>query len=275
MSLPYDLTPPHSASSDQFNCFADPIQLSDLVPMTPSHGQAMGYFYSSSTVAFPPTSSTQSFSSPSFAESFSEGLSHGQLSDGSYTTQPQLPILPSQSIHANYLDTTMWNETPLPMFETPTSPLQNMPNIKREQPVESPTYQAGTQRRRSRAVQDARRNSKALHRVQSGTGRPNAAARNGKRALRSTGSRSTGGHVKVAESAKFHCDAPGCLSGPYERNEHLKRHIKTYVAACIQLWTGVFFFFFSFLTRRFFPLQEAQPRHAHSPVRGRALQRRF
>ncbi|KAK2071586.1 hypothetical protein P8C59_005995 [Phyllachora maydis] len=121
----------------------------------------------------------------------------------------------------------MWNETPLPMFETPTSPLQNMPNIKREQPVESPTYQAGTQRRRSRAVQDARRNSKALHRVQSGTGRPNAAARNGKRALRSTGSRSTGGHVKVAESAKFHCDAPGCLSGPYERNEHLKRHIKT------------------------------------------------
>jgi hypothetical protein len=219
-TVPFDLTPPSSAAS---NCF----------PMTPRGGNVTDFGYS----GFPATPSRQvSFSGHPFSSCGTQ-LAHQQAMDSGFYPNHlgASPFMstPSSVTQFDQSSDLAWMHTDSPIsFEdhsssSPSRLVDPFRSAKSEAEagMMSPSMRSSAARKRA-AIGEARHKTTALHQAQQRS-QPNVRRQIKKeRRLRSL---ETGGGSMAMGSVeppnRHYCPEEGCNKGPYQRKEHLKRHI--------------------------------------------------
>ncbi|KAK3303996.1 uncharacterized protein B0T15DRAFT_226122 [Chaetomium strumarium] len=220
-TVPFDLTPPSSAAS---NCF----------PVTPRGGNVTDFGYSGFPVT--PSRGQIGFSGHPFSNcSSSTQLAPSQTMDcGSYPNHlGASPFMstPSSVAQFDHSCDMAWMHTDSPIsFENDSSSSRLVDPFRSAKPeaegdMMSPSMRSSAARKRA-VIGEARHKTTALHQAQQRP-QPNV-RRQIKKERRIRSLETEGGSMamsSVEPSNRHYCPEEGCNKGPYQRKEHLKRHI--------------------------------------------------
>lgn len=227
-AVPFDLTPPSSATTPYFPSLMGPADPSEVVcaafPFTPSRSQLNFPGHSLGNCGAQPTpSQTIDFGL------FMSGL--GPHPDG----LPQMgePSNTSSLSLADSSPVSFEERDPMIKFE-PDRSEQRSPSrlanavrgfaLGNEENMATPMMLSAAERRRVK-MEEARLKTTALQEIQQGlqpTVQPRSRVFKQDRTLEARGASGL-----AAASNKFKCPHEGCKMGPYRRSEHLKRHLQT------------------------------------------------
>ncbi|KAK4239032.1 hypothetical protein C8A03DRAFT_14543 [Achaetomium macrosporum] len=216
-TVPFDLTPPSSAASNYF-------------PMTPKAGNVADFGYS----AFPvtPSQGQLGFSGHPFSSCGTQLAPPQAVDCGFYTnhlgTSPFMSTPPSVT-QLNHLSDMAWMHTDSPISFENESPSRIVDSFsvksESEHGMMSPSMLSSAARKRA-AIGEARQKTTALHQAQQRS-QPGV-RRQIKKERRLRSLETEGGSMamgSVEPSNRYYCPEVGCNKGPYQRKEHLKRHI--------------------------------------------------
>lgn len=220
-TVPFDMTPPSSATSTYF-------------PTTPKMDSLPDFAYR----AFPTTLSRGQPGHPVYPlGGYDAQLTPSHTMDGGFFLNQlgpsPLPLMstPSAPTHFGHPPESAWGHADsLISFEQQVprdlpEVLSSSIKLEPQNDVMTPLLLADTARKRAK-MEEARHKTTALDQAQQRT--QASARRQVKRERRLCalkGKESTMSVDSVEPRSKFHCPHPGCTFGPYQRKEHLMRHI--------------------------------------------------